>query len=409
MSGAANSNKQYKQMTLKPIENPIQDATKTNESREEGNRPKRSRYEQEENDGTPSLLPIPGIEIDDISSGSDSSLFASDSVQTIKGGPHESKDPPPSAKYTQDTHKRDAIRLERLRDKADRYSSHIEFLKECRDTKVIPKGLKIDVEPSIGNYDQEFCAQWFTMLQNFSLTLIDSIIKYSEKVENETHELITTEAEKLKKEMDPEDLAVVTDILDENTNLRKTRLATAKKKKYLHLEYNREERNRPERRDSRRDINRRTNDAPRNAQRDQECPERQEKWDSLRTQRRTPRDQPGPSHREENHRGQDNCPRDDRQGQAHARQQENPNDGEHQHRDYYQDILSRNNSRTTLPRNSNRNLRRDSTHRDRGNDNNREKEISILKERLARYENPSSPSSSSKNGGTPKEGGPRNP
>ena len=37
------------------------------------------------------------------------------------------------------------VRLERLKDKADRYSSHIGFLQECKETKVIPKGLKIDI------------------------------------------------------------------------------------------------------------------------------------------------------------------------------------------------------------------------------------------------------------------------
>ena len=220
MSGAAN--KHLKQTTLK-IGNPTQDAAKNANADElnsddTGNRQKRTRYAQEvehEHDNKMQRLMVRGIEVDDVSSDSNSSLFTNDSVETIKSNkPRESKDPNPIAKYTQDTHKRDAIRLERLRDKRDRYSSHIEFLKECRDNKVIPKGLKIDVEPSIGNYDQEFCADWYTTLQDFSITLIGKIIAYSEKIETATHAKITTETERLTKEMSPEDLAVITDIMD---------------------------------------------------------------------------------------------------------------------------------------------------------------------------------------------------
>ena len=101
-----------------------------------------------------------------------------------------------------DANKMKVVRLERLRDKSDRYSSHIEFLKECHQTQVIPKGLRIDVEPSIGNNNKEFCAKWFTRLQEFSLTLISDIIFYCEETENKTAERITKETEQLKARMD---------------------------------------------------------------------------------------------------------------------------------------------------------------------------------------------------------------
>ena len=51
---------------------------------------------------------------------------------------------------------------------------------------MIPKGLKIDVEPSIGNNNEEFCSLWFSRLEEFSITLITDIINYSENVENAT-------------------------------------------------------------------------------------------------------------------------------------------------------------------------------------------------------------------------------
>ena len=83
MSGAAN--KQLKQTTLKTITgNPIQDAAKNANADElnnddTGNRQKRTRYAQEnehEYDNEMQRLMVPGIEVDDVSSDSNSSLFA---------------------------------------------------------------------------------------------------------------------------------------------------------------------------------------------------------------------------------------------------------------------------------------------------------------------------------------------
>ena len=83
------------------------------------------------------------------------------------------------------------------------------------------------------------------------MTLIDDIIAYSEKTENETHEKITAETEKLKKSMDPADLKDITEYMDQTSTQRRKRLQASKKKKYLHLRYNKDER-RPERKDHKR-------------------------------------------------------------------------------------------------------------------------------------------------------------
>ena len=48
------------------------------------------------------------------------------------------------------------IKLDRLQDKSTRYESHKEFLEKCIREKVIPDGLRVDVEPTIGNHDEEF-------------------------------------------------------------------------------------------------------------------------------------------------------------------------------------------------------------------------------------------------------------
>ena len=48
------------------------------------------------------------------------------------------------------------MKLNRLKEKNARYQSHREFLSQCIESKLIPKGLKLELEPTIGNHDQEF-------------------------------------------------------------------------------------------------------------------------------------------------------------------------------------------------------------------------------------------------------------
>ena len=136
--------------------------TKTNNTVEQDstivNDPKRQRTDNEDmEDGElrEELLQIP------LEAGSEMSLFNADSITTIIDGSQRESLPAHRTNndhfLTADEIDVKAIKLERLRDKSDRYSSHIEFLKDCHKTKVIPKGLRIDVEPSIGNNDEDFC------------------------------------------------------------------------------------------------------------------------------------------------------------------------------------------------------------------------------------------------------------
>ena len=156
-----------------------------------GNQEKRPRTEEE-------------INTEASPSGSDTSLTNSDSRNTVidngeREGPFEHRSPSKSntdktnKSYTNlddDAERIAIIKLERLKDKEDRYSSHISFLKECLDAKLIPNGLRIDVEPSIGNNDDKFCEKWYGRMQEFSFILMRDIIEYSESVETETADRI---------------------------------------------------------------------------------------------------------------------------------------------------------------------------------------------------------------------------
>ena len=49
-----------------------------------------------------------------------------------------------------------AIKLIFLREKSSRYNSHKDFLSRCVQKKLVPKCLEFSLEPTIGNYGQEF-------------------------------------------------------------------------------------------------------------------------------------------------------------------------------------------------------------------------------------------------------------
>ena len=73
------------------------------------------------------------------------------------------------------------MKLNCLKDKNAQYQSHREFLSQCIESKLIPKGLKLELEATIGNHDQEFLDTWYSNLQEFSLTLMKGIRKSCDK------------------------------------------------------------------------------------------------------------------------------------------------------------------------------------------------------------------------------------
>ena len=74
-----------------------------------------------------------------------------------------------------------ALKLNRLSDKAVGYRSHKYFLRRCTAEELVPKGLKLELEPTIGNYDQEIVDTWYSKLRTFSLTLMKDIVAHCDK------------------------------------------------------------------------------------------------------------------------------------------------------------------------------------------------------------------------------------
>ena len=91
-----------------------------------------------------------------------------------------------------------AFKLDRLNDIKCRYESHEAFLKKCLDNNLVPNGLKVYVEPSIGNRGKAFLQQWHSRLEDFSKTRTTDVIGYCENEISKTKNEIVEISERLK-------------------------------------------------------------------------------------------------------------------------------------------------------------------------------------------------------------------
>ena len=135
----------------------------------------------------------PRLELEDESDSGDSSerttLDTSSSTETVISIDDSSENTGIQAGMSRDQL---AFKLYKYEDRITRYESHKEFLSRCVKEKVIPRGLKVEVEPTIGNHDEEFVSLWNEKLKSFSLELMKDIITFCEKI------LTSTTAEKHK-------------------------------------------------------------------------------------------------------------------------------------------------------------------------------------------------------------------
>ena len=64
--------------------------------------------------------------------------------------------------------------------------SHKKSLIRCIENKLIPKGLELLLEPTVGDYDQEFIDNWYSNLKEFYFILMKDIVKFCGKTIEET-------------------------------------------------------------------------------------------------------------------------------------------------------------------------------------------------------------------------------
>ena len=78
-----------------------------------------------------------------------------------------------------------ALKLNCLKEKSARYFLHKDFISQFIKSKLVPKGLELTIEPTIGNYDQDFIYNWYSNLKYLSLLLMEQIISFCNKTIDE--------------------------------------------------------------------------------------------------------------------------------------------------------------------------------------------------------------------------------
>ena len=84
------------------------------------------------------------------------------------------------------------------------------------ESKLIPKGLKLELGPTIGNHNQEFLDTWYSNLHELSLTLMKRIIKFCDETISETAAHINSSEKALKQNMEKEECQKIKETISRN-------------------------------------------------------------------------------------------------------------------------------------------------------------------------------------------------
>ena len=130
-----------------------------------------------------------------------------------------------------------AIKLNRLKDKNLRYTSHKEFLTSCIKEGLVPKGLELILEPTIGNHDQQFLDNWYSKLKQFSISLMEDIVTFCETTIKSTDIDIKNTEDSLKTSTNKSQFEAIKTEITKNEVASKNFLKQKKFKKYNNLKY----------------------------------------------------------------------------------------------------------------------------------------------------------------------------
>ena len=99
------------------------------------------------------------------------------------------------------------------------------------------KGLKLELEPTIGNFDQEFVDEWYSKLKGFSLILMKGITTYCEKTIKSTNDSIKNTEATLRNLTENQEFLNIDKVLKTNVEATKRQLQQRKFKKLNNLKY----------------------------------------------------------------------------------------------------------------------------------------------------------------------------
>ena len=130
-----------------------------------------------------------------------------------------------------------AYRVDNLKDKQSRYESHVSFLCKCLDNNIIPNGLRVYCEPSIGNRDEDFLEKWHNKLTECSKALINITIEWSKNTIEKTKAEIQTTSDRLKESVPAPTFREIETSLAKNQESRTNELVHRKNRKFYKLKY----------------------------------------------------------------------------------------------------------------------------------------------------------------------------
>lgn len=74
-----------------------------------------------------------------------------------------------------------AFKLDHLKNKAGRYSSHHLFFMCCISENLQSNGLKLELKPTIGNHDEDFLNNRYKKLQQYLLDFLKDVTTFYQK------------------------------------------------------------------------------------------------------------------------------------------------------------------------------------------------------------------------------------
>ena len=137
-----------------------------------------------------------------------------------------------------------AIKLDRLNDKKGRFESHENYLSKCLTNNLVPNGLKVYIEPSIGNRDEAFLNKWYNRLEEFSRILTKDVVEFCEHEITKTKQEIDSTSEQLKHLLNDNEYNKINEAIGTNQSIREKELQQRKNKKFYGLKYKRDPKNR---------------------------------------------------------------------------------------------------------------------------------------------------------------------
>lgn len=131
-----------------------------------------------------------------------------------------------------------AIKLNRNVDKISRFTSHKEYLEACIKDKLIPTNFKINLDPSIGNHNEEFLSTWYSKIEKFSLELMNDTVKFCSKTITESKATAKSIEDKIKIQAEPEEYNEIQTTINKYKEQKVKELHRIKTAKHRKLRWN---------------------------------------------------------------------------------------------------------------------------------------------------------------------------